>query len=120
MIAKIVGILVIMLTLDSIYISLNYSFFRNLYQSVQGSPLIIRMTGAVICYAILTGLLYYFIVLPRRSVFDAFLLGVGVYGVYDSTNYATLKSWSLKMMVMDTLWGGILFATTTGLLRFIA
>ena len=44
---------------------------------------------------------------------DAFLLGIVIYGVYESTNYAILKNWNIKAVALDTLWGGILFALTT-------
>lgn len=33
------------------------------------------------------------------------LLGLVVYGVYDLTNMATLKAWSLKLALVDASWG---------------
>jgi uncharacterized membrane protein len=33
------------------------------------------------------------------------LLGFVVYGVYDFTNYATLKDWPLGLLVVDIAWG---------------
>ena len=107
------AIAIIMLTLDSIYL---YSF-RNLFmkqiQDVQGSPLTLNLVGAIPCYMILISGLYYFIIKSNRSVFDAFLLGLFVYGVYECTNLSIIKKWKLQTLVIDTLWGGILFATTT-------
>ena len=32
------------------------------------------------------------------------LFGLVVYGVYDLTNYALLKDWSLSMTIVDMLW----------------
>mgnify|MGYP001228872730 CR=1 FL=1 len=52
--------------------------------------------------------LYYFIISQNKKVFDAFLLGLVIYGVYESTNYALLKDWNFSTLVIDTLWGGIL------------
>ena len=57
--------------------------------------------------------LYYFIIRENKSPLDAFLLGVFVYGVYEGTNYALLNKWEIKVLVMDSLWGGVLFALTT-------
>jgi uncharacterized membrane protein len=61
--------------------------------------------------------LYYFILTKskdsKNKVLDAFLLGICIYGVYETTNYATLKKWPIRMLVVDTLWGGVLFALTT-------
>ena len=55
----------------------------------------------------------YFIIKEGKSVFDAFLLGLVIYMVYDATNLALLKNWKLSTLVIDGLWGGILFAITT-------
>jgi uncharacterized membrane protein len=41
------------------------------------------------------------------------LVGVVIYGVYDSTNYATLSNYTASFALKDTLWGGILFASVT-------
>ena len=57
--------------------------------------------------------LNYFIIKPRRSVQDAFLLGLVIYGVYETTNWALFSNWSVISVIIDTLWGGILFAITT-------
>jgi uncharacterized membrane protein len=60
---------------------------------------------------LITGL-NYFIIKPRKSVTDAFLLGIVIYGVYETTNYALFSNWSIISVIIDTLWGGLLFATT--------
>jgi uncharacterized membrane protein len=38
------------------------------------------------------------------------LNGAAVYAVYDFTNLAILKDYKVQFAVMDTLWGGTLFA----------
>ena len=58
-------------------------------------------------------LINYFIIKPHKSVSDAFFLGIVIYGVFDTTNYALFKNWSLITTIIDTLWGGLLFASTT-------
>ena len=69
----------------------------------------VRYMSAFFCYVALTFLLYYFIIKPKRSLLEAFLLGVGVYAVYETTNYALFKNWPLQMVIMDVLWGGFMF-----------
>jgi uncharacterized membrane protein len=69
--------------------------------------------GAAICYMFLVFGLNYFIIQPERSVFDAFLFGIIIYGTFDFTNMAIFKKWSLTTSIMDTLWGGTLFALST-------
>jgi uncharacterized membrane protein len=61
----------------------------------------------------LIGGLFYFILKNKRPVQDAFLLGLVIYGVYETTTYALLKNWNFATVMVDTLWGGILLALTT-------
>ena len=35
------------------------------------------------------------------------LFGLVVYGVYDLTNHALLKDWTLSMTIVDMLWGTV-------------
>ena len=95
--------------LDLIFFWVNQTFLSKTLFSIQGSSTKIRYTSAFFCYIALTFLLYYFIVKPKRSLVDAFLLGISVYAVYETTNYALFKNWPLQMVIMDTLWGGIMF-----------
>ena len=44
---------------------------------------------------------------------DASILGWVIYGVYESTNLAVFKKWDLKTVLVDGIWGGILFGLTT-------
>jgi uncharacterized membrane protein len=89
----------------------------NQVKSVQGSPLKMNFLAAIICYLFLVFGIYYFIIKPKRSVRDAFLLGVVIYSVFELTNLAIFKNWSIFTVLLDTLWGGVLFGTTTYLIR---
>jgi uncharacterized membrane protein len=80
---------------------------------VQGSNIQMNFLGAALCYIFLIAGLNYFIIKPHKSPTDAFLLGLVIYGVYETTNYALFKNWSILTVFIDTLWGGILFALTT-------
>ena len=112
-IKNIAAITVVLLALDFIYISVIRNMFEIQIADVQRVALQIRPLGAVLCYLLLVIGLYYFIVREHRPVFDAFLLGLVIYGVYETTSYALLKKWRWNIVLMDTLWGGILFALTT-------
>lgn len=106
---------IIMLFLDSIYLSTFSGFYNNIIKSIQGTTIQFKLDGAVLCYLLLIYGLYYFIISQKRSIKDAFLLGIIIYGVYETTNYAIIDKWDPKAVVLDTLWGGILFATTTAI-----
>lgn len=104
---------IIFITLDFIYLQSIKDYFQKQVQSVQGSAMQVNYLGAALCYVFLIAGINYFIIKPNRSVKDAFLLGLVIYGVYETTNYALFKNWSIITVIIDTLWGGILFALTT-------
>jgi hypothetical protein len=104
---------IVMISLDFVYLTLMKGYFSNQVKSVQGTPLKINFLGAAVCYIFLVAGINYFIIKPRKSVSDAFLLGLVIYGVYETTNYALFSNWSIFTVFIDTLWGGVLFASTT-------
>lgn len=104
---------VLFVVIDFIYLNLIKSYFENQVKSVQGTPLQVNFLGAILCYIFLILGLNYFIIKPKRTSYDAFLFGIVIYGVYETTNYALFSKWSIFTVIMDTLWGGILFATVT-------
>lgn len=95
------------------------NYFNNQVQRIQGSPIKINYLGTALCYIFLIIGINYFIIKPHKSVNDAFLLGIIIYGVYETTSYALLKNWSIITVIIDTLWGGLLFATTTYLINLL-
>jgi uncharacterized membrane protein len=112
-------ITVTLLVLDGIYFTINNSFFKKMVQSVQKTPLKANYVGVVLAYVFLVAIIYYFIIMPNRKAMDAFFLGVGVYGVYEFTNLASFTNWPLSLVIMDTIWGGILFASATCMVKYM-
>jgi uncharacterized membrane protein len=110
---------IIFILTDFIYLNLIKDYFLNQIKLVQGSEPKVNYLGIVLCYIFLITGINYFIIKPRKSVSDAFLLGIVIYGVYETTNYALLKNWSMLTVIMDTLWGGILFAFTTYIVNML-
>jgi uncharacterized membrane protein len=120
MIINIIYIAIIMLVIDSIYLTLIKGFFNKQIKTIQGSDIKLNYLGAVICYPIMIFGLYYFIIKNKKNyknnyqiVRDAVILGWVIYGVYESTNLAVFKKWDLKTVLVDGIWGGILFGLTT-------
>jgi uncharacterized membrane protein len=113
-------ILIALVVFDAIYFQFIYGSFSKMIQKIQGSPITLRIESAIVCYLALTGLLYYFIILPKRPATDAGLLGLGTYLVYESTNYAIIKNWQPHIAVIDSLWGGALFYLVTKVVYWIA
>ena len=110
---------IVLITIDFIYLQSIKGYFQKQVQSVQGSAMQINYLGAAICYIFLIVGINYFIIKPNRSIKDAFLLGLVIYGVYETTNYALFKNWSVITVIIDTLWGGILFALTTWIVKLM-
>lgn len=103
----------IMILLDLSFLQLNRAFFAKQIQDVQGVPSKTKMSGAVLCYISMIFALYWFIIRRDAPVLDAFILGASLNAVYEFTNYAFLINWRPSTVIMDILWGGILFSTTT-------
>ena len=110
---------IVFISIDFIYLNVMKGYFDNQIKMVQGSPIKMNYLGAALCYIFLIIGINYFIIKPRKSVSDAFLLGIIIYGVYETTNLALLKNWSILTVVIDTLWGGLLFAATTYIVNLV-
>jgi len=111
---------VFLLILDSIFIYTNKKLFADQIISVQRTALIVKPAGAILCYLLLIGSLYYFIIRKHCSPWDAFLFGITIYGVYETTTYALLKNWHIKTVIIDTLWGGVLLSSVTWLTYYFS
>lgn len=105
--------------IDAIYLFIMKDNFNKLIGKIQKSPLKLKVLPTLFCYIFLIFTLYYFIVYKNGSFLDAFLLGLGIYGVYDTTNMAIFKDWDYKTVIIDTLWGGILFSLTYFIYKYI-
>ena len=110
-----IGFIILLLVMfDAVYIYFMKDTFGELIRSIQGESLVLdkrALVGAVICYILLAFGLYYFAISKTNSsVLDAFLLGLVIYGVFDSTNFLMFKKWDWRVMVIDGIWGGVLFS----------
>ena len=103
----------IFLFLDFVFLFLNKSTFESQIIQVQRVSIVMKPAGILFCYLFLLAGLYYFILREKRTPLEAFLLGLIIYGVYETTTYSILKNWKFKTVLIDTLWGGILFYLTT-------
>jgi uncharacterized membrane protein len=110
---------IVFIVMDSVYLYVIKNYFANQIKIVQGSHMKLNITATLFCYVILIFGINYFIIQPRRSVQDAFLLGLLIYGVFETTNMALFTKWAWITVIMDTLWGGILFAVTTSIVKLI-
>lgn len=111
---------IIFFLLDMVYLSSHTSYFQKIFKGIQNSKLKLRYESAFICYIFLVLSVNYFILDDnKKNLKDSFILGLCIYGVYETTNYATFDKWPVYMVIADTIWGGVLFASTVYLTRKI-
>ena len=88
------------------------------------SKLKVDIVSAGLSYFTLCFALNYF-VLPYvktndyRLISHSFMFGLVIYGVYDFTCGAIFEKWDKKLMIIDTLWGGILYMITNYLTNIL-
>ena len=111
---------VLLVLIDSVYLTMMTPLLNKLSVDVQGSKVQLNLYGAVLCYIFLIFGLYYFIIKDKRSIVDAFLLGLVIYTVYEFTSISFLKNWYWSVAIIDSLWGATLFAITTALVYKIS
>ena len=46
------------------------------------------------------------------AILSGSFLGLLAYATYEVTNFSTLKGWTIEMLLLDTLWGGVLGGLT--------
>jgi len=106
--------LILLLFFDLLWITeIMKSLFEPMVQDIQGSPLNANGYKALIAYTIL--FLFAYIFIPKMDNYeDTFLLGFFTYAIYETTNYTVFDKWNPYVVVLDSLWGGVLLC----LLRF--
>ena len=127
-ISDLIALAVIVLALDAVFLTLTKDLFARQVMLVQGTAMKVNIPSAAVCYILIVLGLYYFvlrhIIVPNATsaaasiqtmrlgdgVRAAFFLGILVYGVYETTTLAILRNWSPMTAVIDTTWGGTLFA----------
>jgi uncharacterized membrane protein len=106
---------VIFVILDGIYLTLIKGYFNKQVKAIQGSDIQINFIATAITYIFLIFGINYFIIQKHKSIQDAAILGLIIYGVYELTNLALFKNWSILTVIIDTTWGATLFALTTSI-----
>ena len=110
---KLILTALVLSVIDMAYLKLTGGHFNSLVKSIQGSKLSLQIVPAVLAYITLILSLYYFIIRENRKITDAMLLGWSIYLVYDFTNKAIFDKWTWQTVLLDGVWGGVLYGLTT-------
>lgn len=100
---QLVKYMFLIVLIDIPWLTISGPLAQRMIFNIQGSKLVLRFMPAILVYVFLA----YLLTIPG-SPLEAFMLGVSVYGVYDFTNYSTLKNYSPEFAFIDTTWGGVL------------
>ncbi len=85
----------------------------------------VRIPAAILVYILMSIGLYYFVFALKapNSLYVALVrggfLGFIVFGIFDFTNRAILKHYPWEMVLVDIIWGTILFSVISGVLYYI-
>jgi uncharacterized membrane protein len=121
-----VGALAFMV-LDGIWLGV---LMKNFYRD-QLRPIVRLVDGgiapnwpaALVVYVLLGTGIALFVVPRAPTVWSAAgygaLLGLVVYGVYDFTNYSTLRQWPFVLTLVDVAWGTVATATAAAVVRMV-
>lgn len=114
---KIIISSILILLIDAIFLSTMSGKFNSLIRYIQGSDIKINIISTILCYILMIFSINYFILIPKKSPLDGFLLGLVIYGIYELTSKAIIKNWKWEIVVIDTLWGATLYCLTTYIIQ---
>ncbi|MGL5114243.1 MAG: DUF2177 family protein [Beijerinckiaceae bacterium] len=112
-----VAVAAVMLPLDVVWLRTMHPFYAAaLGDMMRPEP---RLAAAAVFYIGYAAAVAFFAVRPNLSggtwmmaaAYGAFF-GFAAYGTYDATNHATLKSFSLRLALVDLTWGTCLTAVS--------
>ncbi len=115
------------LVLDAIWL---LGIAKNIYAKAIGQLMLEKVNSIAAggAYLLLVIALLYFVIVPGLSAghgvfsiaLSGALLGFIVYGVYDMTNLATLKGWSLSISLIDMAWGTFVSGVVAGITTYLS
>ena len=120
-------ILGVSLFLDLFWLMARSEFHSRLFADIQKSPLTIRFLPAVAVYLLIALAIWFFVFRvsdsiaknPGKAFAIGATLGFSMYGLYDLTNLATLRGYTLEMTLVDMAWGTFLCGTAAGVTAYL-
>jgi uncharacterized membrane protein len=126
---------ILLIILDIVWFSFSLDpIYRPTFLKIQGSPLDLRLSAGIVTWFLIAVGIRSFVVgggsvggsgggsvgsnvsgsdTTAATLYKGALLGFIIYGVYNGTNYATLKDYPISTAIADTLWGTFAVATVS-------
>lgn len=100
---------------------INNKMYMNSFKLINGQDMLFgdtQMLSAITCYILLTIGIYYFSI-EQNNILNATILGFIVYGVYNTTNLATINKYSINVTIVDTIWGTIMCTIISSIVLYL-
>ena len=104
---------IIFIVLYGIYLKIMNSYLKNQIKIVQGNAMSLKIIPFLIINCIIICGLNTFIIQKHRSVNEAALLGFIYFSIFEWMNYSLFSEWYILTVFINTLFGTLLFGTTT-------
>ena len=112
---------IIFLIIDVLWLSYSVKYFYrpNLGPLLNDKPV---MWAAILFYLVYVFGLAVVILQPAiyndsiaQSFWTGIVFGLVAYGTYNLTNMATIKNWSVNVVIVDMIWGGLLTGSSSAI-----
>lgn len=112
--ADVVMTLVALIVLDMLWFSVSAPLiYTPMFGLINGQSGYLQVASALVSWTLIAILLTLF----AESESSALVLGLLCYGIYNATNHATIRGWTLTTSVADTLWGGLVCMSAYAITR---
>lgn len=118
----------LLIVIDSIWIYSNYNMYNKSIKDIQGSDIKPKLHYAIMAYLLmLVSLLYIAIPFTEyyikkndenidklfKSIIYGGSVGFTIYGIYNLTVISIFTNYPLKNVIIDTIWGTVLYSFLT-------
>jgi uncharacterized membrane protein len=103
--------LIIYLILDILWIYINNKMYLKNIENIQKSKFKLNTYAAIFAYLIIS-LYLIFLIYNKFSLINCVLISFFIYSIYNLTNLATFKKYSIKVAIIDTIWGSFVSFVT--------
>lgn len=95
-------------------------YLKNI-NNIQKEKTKLKIIPTILSYIIMILILNYFVIekakKEKKEIFEAvkeaFFLGILIYGLFGLSIYSIMNKWKLSNVIIETLYGGIVFAAIT-------
>jgi uncharacterized membrane protein len=110
--------LIFIIIVDGIWLKL---VMGKIFQSEVGNiAKNVNIYAAILAWTLMIIGIIVFVLPKNNPLAYGALFGLVLYGVYDLSNFATLQSWTLKLLIIDVAWGVVLCSITSYAMQWIS